>query len=121
VTTDARPLGNPAGEDLAAQIIQNGWPAEVVGQPGEEPPVDGGVVRPDAVASAPAVRQPALDASFLEGLDVTLDGSAADPEPLGEGGVADPGFVPPGLDDGVPAFGRTGRTTGSGQGGPASR
>jgi hypothetical protein len=47
----------------------------------------------------------ALDAPLLEGLDVVLDGSAADSEPFGEGGAGDAGLVLPGLDDSVSAFG----------------
>ena len=114
MTIDARPLGDPADEDVAAEILRDGGPAELVGQPGEEPPVDGGVLCPGSVAAALAGRRAALDALLLEGLGVVLDGSAADPEPLGEGGVGEPGFVPPGLGNGLPAFGRVGWAVQSG-------
>jgi hypothetical protein len=50
-----------------------------------------------SVASAWAVPCRALDAPLLEGLDVAVDGAAANREPLREGGVGDPGFVLPGL------------------------
>ena len=111
-------MGDPAGEDVGAEILPGGGPAELVGQPGEEPPVDGGVVRLRSVAFAPAA---ALDPPLLEGLGVALDGAAADSEPLREGGVGDPGFVLPGLGDGVSAFGRVGWMAGSGQAGRAIR
>jgi hypothetical protein len=115
VAADARPPGDPAGEDVAAEILRGGGPPEFVGQPGEEPPVDGGVMCPGPLASVAAVPGAALDAPLLEGLGVALDGSAADREPLGEGGVGDPGFVPPGLGNGVAAFGGGSRTVRSGQ------
>jgi hypothetical protein len=121
VATDARPLGDPAGQDVAAEILPGGRPVQLVGQPGNEPPVDGSVLRPGPLASTPAVRRPALDAPLLESLDIASDGAPADREPLGQGGVGDPGFVPPGLGDSVAAFGGTGRTAGSGQDGLAGR
>lgn len=43
-------MGDPAGEDVGAEILPGGGPAELVGQPGEEPAVDGGVVRLRSVA-----------------------------------------------------------------------
>jgi hypothetical protein len=107
-------MGDPAGEDVVAEILWGEGSAELVGQPGEELPVDGGVMCPGSVAPAPAVPHAALDAPLLEDPDVVLDGSAADSEPLGEDGAGDAGFVPPGLGDGVAAFGRVGWAVGSG-------